>query len=395
MKLPAAPLSERPAADGLPGAPQTEAPPDALFAALLTLITARTAPAEGQTPKTPAGDVPVADLPAEAAPTDGEPAKDAPASAVPAVAPTADLAAALPLPVVAVAAQPAAKPAHRATPATPAAPARPAAPATPGTPAALATPAAPATPATTTAPATDQPEPASPAPASFPAPAAPHHARAEQPHAAAPATPALPATRAAPARPAARQPVADAPAPAPRATPAQPATPARKAATADAPAPATATAVAPKETAAAKPHAAEPSEPRPVLRAERIEALVRLATRQGAAEARMELHPQELGSVVVKLRVTSDGLQATFTASNPAAVPQLQQAGDDLRRSLEAKGLTLATLDVRAQSGDAGDRRGQHRGSAQRRAARALALAAEEQPVFTSIPAGELVDVHA
>lgn len=111
----------------------------------------------------------------------------------------------------------------------------------------------------------------------------------------------------------------------------------------------------------------------------------------------MELHPQELGSVVVKLRVTADGLHATFTASNPGAVPQLQSAGDDLRRSLESKGITLAGLDVRAGQGEA---RREQRGGSQRRAPRVTApdvLAAEEElpPITTAVPAGVLVDVHA
>jgi flagellar hook-length control protein FliK len=369
MKLPAAPLAERPAADAAPGAPQTEVAPDALFAALLNLITARTAPAEGQTPQPAPADAALADPPAGAGPADGAPAKDAPAKDAPAstaqVAAPAAAAAVLTLPVVAAStAQAPAKATQRVTPATPATPAAPAAKATPA--------------------------PGDPAPA-------PQRAHGEHPRATTPATPATPAGAAMPATPARRAPAdAPTPQPAPRATPAKAATPAQKPA-ADTPAPPSAApAAAPKEVAPAKPHAAGPAEPRPVLRAERIEALVRLATRQGGAEARMELHPQELGSVVVRLRLTSDGLQATFTASNPAAVPQLQQAGDDLRRSLEAKGLTLATLDVRAQSGDAGDGRGRHRGSSQRRGSRgAAAVTVEEQPLFTSIPAGELVDVQA
>jgi flagellar hook-length control protein FliK len=131
------------------------------------------------------------------------------------------------------------------------------------------------------------------------------------------------------------------------------------------------------------------------VRAERVEALVRLATRHGAAEARMELHPQELGSVVVKLRVTADGLSATFTASDPDAIPQLQQAGEDLRRTLEAKGLTLATLDVRAKGGEAGERRDQ-RGWGRSRDRRPVEQIDDEpMTVTTSIPAGELVDIQA
>ena len=98
----------------------------------------------------------------------------------------------------------------------------------------------------------------------------------------------------------------------------------------------------------------------------------------------------------MKLRVTSDGLQATFTASNPDAVPELQQAGDDLRRSLEAKGLTLASLDVRAESREAGERR--DRRDWGRAKDRRSVEQIDDEPlttVTTSIPAGELVDVHA
>jgi flagellar hook-length control protein FliK len=113
----------------------------------------------------------------------------------------------------------------------------------------------------------------------------------------------------------------------------------------------------------------------------------------------MELHPQELGSVVVKLRVTPDGLSATFTASNPDAVGQLQQAGEDLRRTLESKGLTLASLDVRAQSEDArgrhaGERR--HQGHNRRTAGEPEALEADTTSTTTTIlAAGALVDVQA
>jgi flagellar hook-length control protein FliK len=103
---------------------------------------------------------------------------------------------------------------------------------------------------------------------------------------------------------------------------------------------------------------------------------------------------------VVRLRMTSDGLSATFTASSPDAIPQLQQAGDDLRRSLEAKGLTLATLDVRAQgedAGRAGERRHQHGG--RRHNPHQLHVEDRDDELITSItttvPAGALVDVHA
>lgn len=360
MKLPAAPLTERTAADPQAGPPQPEAPPDALFAALLDIQTARTAPAEGQTPDTP-------DTPTAAQPTDGTL--------------LAELAAALPLPAA-------------VTPPVPPAPVADPLAATAKTP-------APATPAVPAHRAAD--EPAGPEPAPAPQPDAPAKAKPNAKseanaqsglHSKAdPAPRAEPATPATPSEHAKTQPTSDTPAkPAAEVQPAT-APPAKDAA----PTPRAEPPVAPVKD---RPVTHSVSESRPTLRGERVEALVRLATRHGAAEARMELHPQELGSVVVRLRMTSDGLSATFTASNPEAIPQLQQAGDDLRRSLEAKGLTLATLDVRAQgddAGPAGERRHGH-GTGRRTADPRDVEDVDDEPITsitTTVPAGALVDVHA
>jgi flagellar hook-length control protein FliK len=345
--------AERPAVDTPPGTPQPEAPPDALFAALLDIqTTARTAPAEGQTTETP--DAPAA-----------TPATDA-----------TELAAALPV----------AAPLAPATPATPA-PATPAVPAMPahaGSPVTDATATVPpaagaerAQPATSAVPAHDVAHTEKPAAQTAPAAQPAQAAQSEKP-AAKPAGkkeagpgPGLPAPPAKlPAAEAKETPKQDAPAARPEAGPVAP----------------------PKNSA---PAVQGTPDPRPVLRGERIEALVRLATRHGAAEARMELHPQELGSVVVRLRVTSDGLQATFTASNPEAVTQLQQAGEDLRRSLEAKGLTLATLDVRAQGDERREHgRGRHHGPDRRRDP-VIEDDATTLTTTATVPAGVLVDVHA
>ena len=350
MKLPAAPPPGRPAADAKPGAPQTEAPPDALFAALLNLTTARTAPAEGQTLDaplvTPERPAPKPADPAAPAPTEGTPLDALLAALAPATAPVA----------------PAPKGVRGAEPATPAIPATPAGPATAAVPSATAR----------TAAHGDNTAPA------------------------APATQAIPATPAAPASPA--TPVGPPSAPRDERLPAH-----KDAASAKAAPPASHAPVADQQpvvdqvaTPKDRPALHAPDAPRPVLRPDRIEALVRVATRQGAAEARIELHPQELGAVVVKLRVTSDGLSATFTATNPDAVAQLQQAGDDLRRMLEEKGITLATLDVRAQSSEAGDRREQRGWDRARDRRRTVEHVDDElAAVTTSIPVGELVDVHA
>jgi flagellar hook-length control protein FliK len=55
--------------------------------------------------------------------------------------------------------------------------------------------------------------------------------------------------------------------------------------------------------------------------------------------------------VEIHLRSTADGLVARVTADGHAAAQVLQQAGDDLRRQLQAQGIDLQRLDI----GVAGD----------------------------------------
>src|SRR5947209_7501179 len=79
---------------------------------------------------------------------------------------------------------------------------------------------------------------------------------------------------------------------------------------------------------------------------ERIHALVQLANgRGGVAQARLALHPAELGGVTVELRVTDDGLHAHIAADRPEALPLLQQAGGDLRKALGDRGIDVHHLD--------------------------------------------------
>ncbi|HEU4703377.1 MAG TPA: flagellar hook-length control protein FliK, partial [Conexibacter sp.] len=89
---------------------------------------------------------------------------------------------------------------------------------------------------------------------------------------------------------------------------------------------------------------------------------VRLALRHGAergvTHARISLAPRELGSIEVHLRQTADGLVARVVAEHATAAQQLQQAGAELRRSLEQQGLTLLRLDVGSSGEDAAGRRG-------------------------------------
>jgi flagellar hook-length control protein FliK len=99
-------------------------------------------------------------------------------------------------------------------------------------------------------------------------------------------------------------------------------------------------------------HAAHVSPLRTAETVERIHALVQLANANGAAQARLQLHPAELGGVTIQLRVTAAGLQAHIAADRPEALPLLQQAGDELRKSLADRGVEVNHLDF-GMRGDA------------------------------------------
>jgi flagellar hook-length control protein FliK len=73
-----------------------------------------------------------------------------------------------------------------------------------------------------------------------------------------------------------------------------------------------------------------------------------MAARDGAAQAHITLHPAELGEVSIRLRYHAGGVSADVLAVSQAAAQALQGAASELRRSLEAQGLTVHALDVRA-----------------------------------------------
>jgi flagellar hook-length control protein FliK len=140
---------------------------------------------------------------------------------------------------------------------------------------------------------------------------------------------------------------------------------------------------------------------------------VRLALRHGAergvTHARISLTPRELGSIEVHLRQTADGLVARVVAEHGAAAQQLQQAGAELRRSLEQQGVNVLQLDIGA-SGDETARRGaafdaagafgsDRRGRGRDDSADALDGAADGDAAHSTttlqLPNGALVDVLA
>jgi flagellar hook-length control protein FliK len=130
--------------------------------------------------------------------------------------------------------------------------------------------------------------------------------------------------------------------------------PAAPVAPATAPAAALATATAPAPVAPqAAPAAAAPTLAGASLQAtvDRVHELVRISTTRGGARATLQLRPVELGTVDVRLRTSHEGLVATITAQDDAGLAALQQAGAELRRNLEDRGVTLHRLDLQLANG--------------------------------------------
>jgi flagellar hook-length control protein FliK len=143
--------------------------------------------------------------------------------------------------------------------------------------------------------------------------------------------------------------------------------------------------------------------------AERVQELVRIATtRAGNARAVLQLRPAELGQVDVHLRTTRNGLVATISAHEQVGLDAMQQAGNELRRTLEDKGVQLHSLDLQlgagsngfSNQGDAREASSGRRGAAAAGGAdsRSDDSAATDDLTIThapSTPAGALVDVQA
>jgi flagellar hook-length control protein FliK len=158
-----------------------------------------------------------------------------------------------------------------------------------------------------------------------------------------PPAPTLPPAAAAPAAsaPADAPPAAQAPAP-------QPASPVAQAQP-------TATPLTQVPTAAGVVGGAVLTRGSVVQAVEHVQELVRIATtRSGQARATLQLKPEALGQVDVHLRTTREGLVATIAAHDQAGLDALQQAGPDLRRLLEDRGVQLQSLDLQLNAGQDG-----------------------------------------
>jgi flagellar hook-length control protein FliK len=147
---------------------------------------------------------------------------------------------------------------------------------------------------------------------------------------------------------------------------------------------------------------------------EQLHGTIALAASQGLAQARIVLHPAELGEILVHLTQTARGLLARVSADSPAAMQALAAARGELRQSLGSLGIDLARLDVghSAPQGTGADARGAAGGGAAhgerpvsgRRAARAELLEARanaasatdvDTPLAPPPSRGALVDVFA
>ena len=324
----------RDAAQPRPERPVEPSPADAADAPEIAATGETPGPVAAQ-PATPA----LALLPAFAATPELPTAADAPAFSVP--VPTAPAAAAAAVvPIVAAAILP------QAAVTAPAA--------DPGAETAVAT-ATQAAPAVTVAAPAPSAAPALPAATPTPAPAAGPDAEAGD---AAPQQSGTPSTPAAPApssAPAAQEPAASAPATAPAAEPAAAAPTAApapvaadQATTASTPATApTAEAIAPTPPATQVPAGDIAQRTTPLHRAPAaVATLLQVAVDRGITHAKMTLRPAELGGIEIRLQATAAGIAAQVIADSPEAARLLVQAGDDLRRALEARNVTLISLDV-------------------------------------------------
>lgn len=135
-----------------------------------------------------------------------------------------------------------------------------------------------------------------------------------------------------------------------------------------------------------------------------IRATIELAARQGAAQARIALHPQELGHISIRLSQTGDGLLARVNADTTAGAQALAGGRAELHQTLSTLGVTLLRLDIgsfaQSQTGEQEQSAGGQGGSEGSGEAEGPddAEGAQASTPTTSLAgtgAGELVDVLA
>ena len=134
-----------------------------------------------------------------------------------------------------------------------------------------------------------------------------------------------------------------------------------------------------------------------------IQATIEIAARQGYARARLELQPEELGHISIRLLQTSEGLRARVSADTPAGAQALTQSRSELRQTLTSMGVSLLHLDIGSSShsspGPGRDLAGQPPPSKSSPAQAPNAATSEDEdsiaPQPTGPALGEIVDVLA
>lgn len=89
--------------------------------------------------------------------------------------------------------------------------------------------------------------------------------------------------------------------------------------------------------------------PPPVEPADLAQSIV-VAVQDGLQEAQIELHPAELGSVHIRIRVEDDKASLVFTVQHPQAREAVQTALPQLHLQLNNQGLQLADTQVFSQA---------------------------------------------
>jgi flagellar hook-length control protein FliK len=139
-----------------------------------------------------------------------------------------------------------------------------------------------------------------------------------------------------------------------------------------------------------------------------IRATVEIASRQGIAQARISLQPEELGHISIRLSQTSDGLLARVSAETPAAAQALAAGRAELHQTLSSLGVSLLRLDIGSfGQSEAQSREGRFAGSPQDSRGTSGSSASEEPEEIAAVagagqggaptgaPRGELIDVLA
>jgi flagellar hook-length control protein FliK len=77
-----------------------------------------------------------------------------------------------------------------------------------------------------------------------------------------------------------------------------------------------------------------------------VQQIVRISQSNGITQARVQLHPEDLGQINIHLRSTPDGVVAKVVADASQAAAVLRDGGDELRRQLAQQGINLTHFDV-------------------------------------------------